>query len=274
MEKRTVNQGTENHPSKTTAPPSNILLVEDHRISAKVAKTILSELNCHVDIAMDGKMAIEAIEKHHYDLIFMDIGLPGMNGYEVTRRIRSHELSKGTHVPIIALTAHGDSQNQQLCLDVAMNAIVTKPLRKEKAQNVLNEFIPSRRRWSKYDEKKDSANEIFEHEEKIIDFEYAKSLGNNETLIKEILATLVESLSWETKRLQEAYQQENWEVLSAVAHRLKGAASYCGTLRLESACSKLEECIQTGLTSLVDNLYERLLCEIETLQNFVKTHKN
>lgn len=258
-------------PQAPKPKPSIVLLVEDHRIAAKVAKAILSDLNCQVDIAMDGKMALEAVEKRHYDLIFMDIGLPGMNGYEITRRIRSQELSKGTHIPIIALTAHADSQNQQLCLDAAMNAIVTKPLRREKAEDVLNEFIPHRKKWVEHNQEEAAIdNDLFNLGEKIVDFEYTTAfLGENKNLMNETLTTFIDSLPWEIKKLEEAYEQGNWEAIDAIVHKLKGGASYCGTLRLESACTKLDNYIKSGGQTLAPQLYQQLLSEVEALRKFM-----
>lgn len=123
---------------------STILLVEDQCIAAKIARNILLNLSCQIDVAVDGKTALELIKHRHYDLIFMDIGLPDINGHEVTRRIRANESAKSKPVPIIALTAHGDTENQQLCRDAGINAIITKPLRTSEAIDVLTAFIPHR----------------------------------------------------------------------------------------------------------------------------------
>src|SRR5207237_1330014 len=119
-----------------------ILLVEDQPIAAEITKSMLSELNCEVDIATSAKTAIFQAQNKSYDLIFMDLGLPDLNGYETTKRIRLQELIKGRHVPIIALTVHADNQDRSYCFGAGMNAILTKPLFKEKAQDVLNAFIP------------------------------------------------------------------------------------------------------------------------------------
>jgi two-component system, OmpR family, aerobic respiration control sensor histidine kinase ArcB len=199
-------------------------------------------------------------------LIFMDIGLPDMDGYEVTRRIRSHEISKNTPIPIIALTAHADSENQQHCLDATMNAIITKPLRKKEAADILNTFIPRRQKCSQQRQPDSNTSE-----EKIIDFEHAKMLlgGGDEAIMNEMLSTLIDSLPWEVKKLQEAYQQENWEAISAIIHKLKGGTSYCGTMRLNSACIKLDSCIKFDLSQLRHDLYQQLLSEIEVLQKFM-----
>ncbi len=248
---------------------STILLVEDHHLAAKVAKNILSSLNCQVDIAMDGKSSLEMFQSKHYDLIFMDIGLPDMNGYEVTRRIRSQELTK-EHVPIIALTAHADNQNQQQCLDVAMNAVISKPLTRERAQGILDTFILTRQQHEEYAGHHEDLGETETHGEKIVDFEYAKKLfGNNEGAVREMLNMLVDSLPHEMKKLEAAYQHENWEAIRAIAHKLKGGASYCGTHALKLACNDLENYIRSGATVQLTELYQRLLSEMLTLQKFM-----
>ena len=128
----------------TSSKTKQILVVEDHGVAAKIAKTILSELGCEVDIAKTGKIALKLIEKNRYDLIFMDIGLPDMDGYAVTKQIRSHHLKSVAKIPIVALTAHAENDEKQRCLAVAMNMVITKPLTKKLADAVLNAFIPQR----------------------------------------------------------------------------------------------------------------------------------
>lgn len=248
---------------------SAVLLVEDHHLSAKIAKNILSNLNCQVDIAMDGKTTLEMLQNNHYDLIFMDIGLPDMSGYEITRRIRSHELSE-EHIPIIALTAHADSESQQQCLDAAMNAVINKPLTKQGAKNILNIFVLNREKRSEYTWQNEYLDESRVCEEKIVDFEYAKKLLEvDEPIVRQMLTMLVDSLPHEVKKLEAAYQEGNWEVIGAIAHKLRGGSSYCGTLRLKSVCAQLDDYIRSGGTAQIHNLCQQLLFEIVALQKFV-----
>lgn len=130
----------ENSPNK-----DQILVVEDSKIAQMAAKAILSQMDCEVDIAIDGKEAIELTKKKDYKLIFMDIGLgEGMDGYEVTFHIRkSEDFDKRT--PIIALTAHAGDENKQRCIKAGMDAVLTKPLNIIHAKDLLANFIPSRR---------------------------------------------------------------------------------------------------------------------------------
>ncbi len=121
-----------------------ILVVEDNSIAQSVAKSMLAPLNCAVDIAESGKQAVHLWKNNHYDLIFMDIGLPDLDGYEVTHRIRIQELSKKSHIPIIALTAHAGEENKRKCIEAGMNAVITKPLTYTNCADILNAFIPGR----------------------------------------------------------------------------------------------------------------------------------
>ena len=127
-----------------TTYKSLILVVEDSPMAALVVIDMLSSLDCEVDVAEKGKLAVQMAEEKPYDLIFMDIGLPDIDGYETTKRIRLNELRK-RHVPIIALTAHAGEDNKKHCIDIGMNAVLSKPLGKEKAEDMLNSFIPYRK---------------------------------------------------------------------------------------------------------------------------------
>ena len=90
-----------------------ILVVEDSEIAQSVAKSMLSQFGCAVDIAANGKDALGFWKDNTYDLIFMDVGLPDLDGYEVTYNIRVQELANKVHTPIIALTAHAGDENKK-----------------------------------------------------------------------------------------------------------------------------------------------------------------
>lgn len=249
------------------AKPSKILLVEDHRIVERVTKKMLEMLHCEVEVAMDSKTALELIKKYHYDLIFMDVGLPDMNGDEISRRIRTHELRKGTHIPIIALTAQNDSQTQKNCLDAGMNAVLSKPLTPIQAEKTLLAFIPARKKHPNYQ------TAMISDEIKIIDFDYAKKLlGNDEKTLWNNINSFIESLPHEIQKLEEAYQQEDWQKIQAIANRLKGGASYCGTLRLQAICTALNNYMQTELTTKIPDFYQKMMEEIESLIAWAKAN--
>ncbi|WP_126322622.1 ATP-binding response regulator [Candidatus Rickettsiella viridis] len=91
---------------------NRVLIVEDNTIAANVAHNMLSKLDCQTDVAPDGKTALEKIEKNHYDLVLMDMGLPDGDGCDVTQRIRLKKKQPNPSVPIIGLTAHVEAEKK------------------------------------------------------------------------------------------------------------------------------------------------------------------
>ena len=112
-----------------------ILVVEDNAINQRISKTMLEQIGCHVDIAGCAKEAIDKLNKK-YDLVFMDIGLPDMNGFEAVEAIRRCE-QPGDRVPIVAMTAHVFEHDRARCFDVGMDDVMAKPIVREELVKVL-----------------------------------------------------------------------------------------------------------------------------------------
>jgi two-component system aerobic respiration control sensor histidine kinase ArcB len=118
-----------------------ILLVEDVKMAQKIAIMVLESLNCEVDIADDGNTALKKASCNHFDLIFMDLGLPDMDGLTVTEMIRKMEQDKKNPTIIIALTAHNDDKIRELATSVGMNDFLLKPLTTEAAEEIFNKYL-------------------------------------------------------------------------------------------------------------------------------------
>ena len=137
-----------------------ILLAEDNRLNQIVAEKIIEKLGFPVDTVSNGLEAIQALQKVPYDLVFMDVQMPEMDGLEATRQIRKSLPAGGemqvpvcnTAVPIIAMTAHAMAGYQEKCLEAGMNDYLTKPVQAEKIAEAIE-------RWMG---KKDSARPPFE----------------------------------------------------------------------------------------------------------------
>ena len=254
------------------AGQSYVLVVEDQEIAAMIVRNHLLALNCEVDVAKDGKTACELAQDNAYDLIFMDIGLPDMTGLEVTKFIRTHELAKKSPVPIVALTAHVDKESKQHCIDVGMNAVFSKPLVKEKAEDILNAFIPTRKqRYNTLLTADLNDKNLSKQEAKIVDIEYAKKqLGGDEKLVHKMLTLFVESIPEELENLQSAYEKKDWLTIKEIAHKLKGGCCYIGTLRLNLICLQFETAVKSGQTELFVDLYNQMLIEIELAEKMIR----
>ncbi|MDH5764896.1 MAG: response regulator [Gammaproteobacteria bacterium] len=120
-----------------------LLLAEDSEINASVIYSHLTDLGHEVDIATDGNTALYAMHKHHYDLVFMDINMPNMNGIEATEQWRKLEPSS-RHLPIIALTAKATSEDREACVAAGMDAFLSKPVSEQQLHETLETYIKSR----------------------------------------------------------------------------------------------------------------------------------
>jgi len=105
-----------------------VLLVEDNEVNALVIQAQLAQLGCRCDVASGGEQALQRLASEHYDMVFMDCMMPGIDGYEVTRRVRQREQASGAgHVPIVALTANAASESPSLSRVAGMDDHMSKP---------------------------------------------------------------------------------------------------------------------------------------------------
>jgi signal transduction histidine kinase/DNA-binding response OmpR family regulator len=118
-----------------------ILLVEDSLVNQAVGMAMLESFGCRMDVAGNGREALEAIASTHYDLILMDCQMPLMDGYEATRAIREREASGDHRIPIIALTAHAMKGDQEICLEAGMDGYLSKPYKAEELHTILTRWL-------------------------------------------------------------------------------------------------------------------------------------
>jgi PAS domain S-box-containing protein len=114
-----------------------VLVVEDNKLNQKVAKLLLEELGCFVYVAENGAEALKLINERIYGVVFMDLGLPDIDGYKVTKKIRALYPD----LPIIGLTAHADKSDIEKCYAVKMNDVLTKPVVRDDFRRVLTKVL-------------------------------------------------------------------------------------------------------------------------------------
>lgn len=117
-----------------------VLVVEDYPVSREVICRMLHKMGLKVDIAENGRDAVECCAHYRYDMIFMDCLMPEMDGYTATRRIRKHEAS-GCHTPIVAITANAIGGEREQCLDAGMDEYLSKPIHAKDIDAMLYRFL-------------------------------------------------------------------------------------------------------------------------------------
>ncbi|WP_428239434.1 response regulator [Gynuella sp.] len=119
-----------------------VLLVDDNIINQKVAEHMLLRVRCQVDIAENGREALDMLERQKFDLVLMDCQMPVMDGLTATEMIRANERISGEHIPIVAMTANTMKEDMEKCLSVGMDDYISKPVRPQQLYDTLQRWLP------------------------------------------------------------------------------------------------------------------------------------
>jgi len=115
----------------------DILLVEDNLVIQKIESALIVHLGYRAIIAATGELALIYCEQQRFDLILMDMQLPGIDGIETTRRLRA----KGIKTPIVAITGNDTIDDKNACRSAGMNGFLVKPIKKEQLTSVIERFL-------------------------------------------------------------------------------------------------------------------------------------
>ncbi len=126
--------------TKKSSTCLRILLAEDNQVNQKLARRMLEKRGHAVEVARNGLEALTASAEREFDLVLMDVQMPEMDGMEATVRIREREGAGTEHVPVVALTAHAMKGDEKRCLAAGMDDYLTKPIRTEELDRVLEKF--------------------------------------------------------------------------------------------------------------------------------------
>jgi len=120
---------------------AKVLVVDDYLINLELTKQLLELMACEVDTAANGLEALEQMKDNKYDLIFMDIQMPEMDGVEATKEIRKKDSDENRHTPIIALTAHAIQGDREKYLNEGMDDYLSKPITGSDLEKILIKYL-------------------------------------------------------------------------------------------------------------------------------------
>jgi PAS domain S-box-containing protein len=130
-------------PQPSVSPRARrVLLAEDNPVNQRLVVKILEKQGFQVVLAQNGREAVAASEREGFDVVLMDVQMPEMDGFEATAEIRRRERETGSHLPIIALTAHALKGDREACLEAGMDSYMTKPIRARDLLDLILELIP------------------------------------------------------------------------------------------------------------------------------------
>jgi hypothetical protein len=216
-----------------------ILLVEDNKVNQFLGKQLLSKLNCKVTLAGDAKDALKKIQSQPFDLILMDVQLPGMNGYELTRYIRTELAGPLNSIPIIALTAYASEHEMENAFRAGMNDYLTKPFNPSELMAIIRKNIKA---------EKFEMKGILAH--------LNQRMGGSIKDVIELAEMILKQVPQLSSKLEKASQQEKWKNLADIAHKLKSTVGLLGDSGLLNSLSNIEE--QAHELTDVDQLPEKV----------------
>ena len=253
---------------------ARVLLVDDHPGNLKLARVFLEEMGVEVTACDGGEAALTAFAKGTFDLVFMDVQMPRLDGMETTRRIRERE-GEGPRTPIIALTAHALESERRSLLAAGMDDYLSKPITEGQLRHTLNHWVHGNDTDEPEPEPDDdTAPDIgaedtrAQEQPPVLSPELAlRRAGDREELAEDMLTMLLASLDQDAPGINALSESHDREGLLERVHRLHGATRYCGTPRLEAAAGALEKALKldAGDESL-DQLVAALLTEIESVR--------
>ena len=247
-------------PVKLSPINCTVLVVEDNLLNQEIMMSLLESMEVKALCVGSGPEAIVAIQQQVFDLVLMDIQLPGMDGVEATARIR--ELAVGKHLPIVAVTANALPGDKETYLAAGMDDYLSKPIEPTQLHQVL-ELWGHTCRLAESLVPKGSTFE-FLHNGGIDTARALHNLMNNEALYRRLLERFAQERAAFPEQLSQLLQSNLPEALNQV-HSLKSLAGSLGMNQLEIICFNLEQQLHTGKydAGLVSELNEQLTAMVE-----------
>ncbi|MGA1823665.1 MAG: response regulator [bacterium] len=242
-----------------------ILLVEDDLTNQKVALHILKKSGYRADVVKSGNEAVDAVKMASYDIILMDVQMPGMDGYTATRHIRKLQKKR---IPIIAMTANAMKGDREKCIESDMDDYLSKPINAMELLAKLEKWI--RKGQEKIDYRKKIHASYTEDEHSPLDFQEAldRVIGDKsflETLLKEFVEKLPELL----QSLEMAIEAEDAKALQKQAHTLKGLSANLSAHRISAVALQLEQRGKNENFKEATYIIKELETEIDNLKHYL-----
>jgi signal transduction histidine kinase/DNA-binding response OmpR family regulator/HPt (histidine-containing phosphotransfer) domain-containing protein len=251
---------------------AHVLLAEDNVVNQRVATKLLEQLGCAVDLAVNGRLAVEALRAKRYDVVIMDCQMPEMDGFEATRAIRLEEGSS-RRTPIVAMTANAMSGDRERCIAAGMDGYLTKPVRPDELAAAISQWLPAREIEPGTDERTDDGTRpavatdpgdaASDEMPSPIDrgqLQILRSVGgpDPDSFIDELVNAFIDEGGEELSRVRGAAESSDPAALLQAAHRLKGSALNLGCTAVAETADAIEALGRSGTVEGIAPLIDRL----------------
>ncbi|MCX4025506.1 transporter substrate-binding domain-containing protein [Endozoicomonas sp. SM1973] len=220
---------------------AKVLLAEDNEINQQVAQELLLALGLDVVIVNNGREAVERIQQDNFQLVFMDIQMPEMDGFQATEKIRS--MPQFDKLPIVAMTAHAMRRDREKCLAAGMNDHIAKPLNPDELSVMIARWLKAKPIISN----KRVNQPQLEWPEQLASIDLTAGLSRvmqNQVLYCKLLRDFINQQPANLQSLEQSLTSQDWEQALYQAHTMKGVAGNIGANELQDSCLALEKLLK------------------------------
>ncbi|WP_426140728.1 response regulator [Pseudomonas sp. DWP3-1-2] len=237
--------------------PPRLLCVDDNPANLLLVQTLLEDMGAEVVAVDSGYAALHAVQNDAFDLVLMDVQMPGMDGRQATEAIRAWEVERQrSSLPIVALTAHAMANEKRALLQSGMDDYLTKPISERQLAQVVLKWtglaLRSQVPEPRIEKARASADlDVLDHEEGL------RLAAGKPDLAADMLAMLLASLESDREAIRTARETGDHTGLIERVHRLHGATRYCGVPQLRAACQRSETLLKQNAPQVheaLDNL--------------------
>ncbi|MFT5488311.1 MAG: two-component system sensor histidine kinase/response regulator [Paracoccaceae bacterium] len=241
---------------KTSSPPevsikfdAQILLAEDNEVNQIVAAEQLQALGCRVDIAQNGREAVDAFIARHYDIVLMDCQMPEMDGFQAVAAIREHETGQNLRTPVVALTAHASSEDRAKCLAAGMDEHLSKPFKREQLVDLLQSLLAEEKSVLQPGLRETPEASEIAGPDQLLDPSITDPLRNgNPGLWNRLVSAYLSSAAQKKVEMVQGLSEGNIDAVRMAAHTMKASSANMGAMRLSEKYRQLENA--AGATDL------------------------
>ncbi|HVY07787.1 MAG TPA: response regulator [Burkholderiales bacterium] len=223
---------------------AHVLLVEDNTVNQLVASEMLASLGCQVEVANNGREALEALKHGRFDIVLMDCQMPEMDGYQATREWRTLEGGQGTRLPIVALTANALDGDRERCLAAGMDNYLSKPFKREQLADMLAQMLSGATPAAGIERPSDPAPAVEIIDRKAIDA--IRMLGGGNDLLRKVLDAYLGNSPKLVEEFAKGLADGNPEQAHRAVHTLKSSSANVGALQLSELCRQVESLVRAG----------------------------
>jgi len=260
---------------------AKVLMAEDNGVNQVVARNMLKSLGCDFEIVVNGREALEAVQRQYYDIVLMDCQMPEMDGYAATSAIREWEAAQpeARRIPIVALTANALVGDAEACLASGMDDHLAKPYTRRQLASVMARWLPAKLVEGAVDPmapKAAAAPAAAEAEEeplldqKALDNIRSLDEDGGSSVLDEVIGIFLEEAPQHLQKLNTLLARGDIAELGKIAHAFKSASFNVGAMPLGELCKQLEKLGKAGnvqgaaeLVSGIDRMFQRVRPALE-----------